>query len=449
MPFILLVNPWIYDFAAYDLWIRPVGLLSIASLLIKSGCEVHLIDCLDSYHPGMHEYSDKRTLQYRKSGQGRFFKQNIPKPACLHDIPRNYSRYGMFPHVFQKELESLPQPDAVLVGSMMTYWYPAVIDCIKIVKQVLPGVPVMLGGVYATLCHDHATIFSGADHIVRGPFNGSIIKKLELIIQKPLLAADYNTVPCPAWELLTSKKVIPLLTSRGCPLQCPYCASRLLWPDFFQREPLTVADEIERCHLTYGTTNFSFYDDALLINSDTHIIPLLESVLERGLQVQFHVPNGLHVRSLEPRIADLMQWAGFKTLRLGLESSDEIFQKKTGNKASCDDFTRAVKALQTAGYTDREVGVYILAGLPGQSVKSVRDSIAFVQEHSLRPYLTEYSPIPGTVLWEKAVACSPFPIAHEPLFHNNTLLPCRSPSFTIDDLEKLKRESRNNITYAE
>ncbi len=86
-PFILLVNPGICDFAAYDLWIRPVGLLSIASLLKKGGCAVHLIDCLDSYHPGMQEYADKRTLQFRESGQGRFFKQKISKPACLHEIP--------------------------------------------------------------------------------------------------------------------------------------------------------------------------------------------------------------------------------------------------------------------------------------------------------------------------------------------------------------------------
>jgi len=288
----------------------------------------------------------------------------------------------MYPQVFQKELERLPRPDAVLVGSMMTYWYPAVIECINAVKQVLPGVPVVLGGVYATLCHEHATIYSGADHIIRGPFNSSAVIKLEIILKKQFLAANYDSVPCPACELLTTKKVIPLMTSQGCPLRCPYCASRLLWPDFFQREPRTVADEIESWHLNYGTTNFAFYDDTLLINSGTHIIPLLESVLERGLQVQFHVPNGLHVRGIEPRIADLMQRAGFKTLRLGLESSDEKFHKNTGNKASCDDFTHAAKALQTAGYTDREVGVYILAGLPGQSVKSVRYSIAFVQEHS-------------------------------------------------------------------
>jgi radical SAM superfamily enzyme YgiQ (UPF0313 family) len=442
VPFILLVHPWIYDFAAYDLWIRPLGLLFIASLLKKSGCGVHLIDCLDAHHPAMRCSADDGSMKRREYGQGRFFKQTISKPACLSGIPRNYNRYGISPDVFHQEIASLPRPDAVLVGTMMTYWYPGVADCIKIIKTVFPDVPVLAGGVYATLCHDHAAACTGADHIVTGPFDSTAVKTLEAIIHKPLLPAGDGAVPMASCELLGSQTVIPLMTSRGCPLRCPYCASRLLSPEFLQRDPLSVADEIEYWHIRYGATDFVFYDDALLIHADAHIVPLLESVIERGLPVRFHVPNGLHVRSIDERNSCLMRQAGFKTLRLGLESADERLQKDTGGKASRDDFTRAAQALKTAGYTAREAGAYILAGLPGQSVQSVRDSIEFVRNHDLRPYITEYSPVPGTVFWEKAIACSPFPIAREPLFHNNSLLPCRSSSFTIDDLETLKRESR-------
>jgi radical SAM superfamily enzyme YgiQ (UPF0313 family) len=439
-PFILLVNPWIYDFAAYDLWIRPLGLLTIASMLKKNGCGVHLIDCLDTHHPAMRTYVDNAHLQQREFGQGRFLKQNICKPACLAGIPRNYSRYGMYPEVFQNELACLQKPDAVLVGTMMTYWYPAVADCIKSIKNIFPDVPVLAGGVYASLCRDHAALYTDADYIVPGPFENSAVKILEAIMHKSLHPSADDAAPLPACELLSTKKVLPLLTSRGCPLRCPYCASRLLSPDFHQREPLSVADEIEYWHVRYGTTDFAFYDDALLIHPEQHIVPLLESVAERGLPVRFHVPNGLHVRIIDERIACLMQRAGVKTLRLGLESADESLQKATGGKTSRNEFTRAAQALQSAGYTGHEVGAYILAGLPGQSAQSVRSSIHFVKDHGLRPYITEYSPIPGTDFWEKAVDCSPFPIQKEPLFHNNSLLPCRSPSFTVDDLEDLKRE---------
>ena len=51
-PHILLVNPWIHDFAAYDFWAKPLGLLALAALLRSHGLSVSYIDCLDRFHPG-------------------------------------------------------------------------------------------------------------------------------------------------------------------------------------------------------------------------------------------------------------------------------------------------------------------------------------------------------------------------------------------------------------
>ncbi|MDQ1277925.1 MAG: hypothetical protein QG555_967, partial [Thermodesulfobacteriota bacterium] len=45
---ILLINPWINDFSAYDFWMKPLGLLYMASCLRKNGLDVQLIDCLES-----------------------------------------------------------------------------------------------------------------------------------------------------------------------------------------------------------------------------------------------------------------------------------------------------------------------------------------------------------------------------------------------------------------
>ena len=45
---ILLVNPWIYDFAAYNLWVRPLGLLKVAEFLSAFDVELSFIDCMDS-----------------------------------------------------------------------------------------------------------------------------------------------------------------------------------------------------------------------------------------------------------------------------------------------------------------------------------------------------------------------------------------------------------------
>ena len=84
-------------------------------------------------------------------------------------MPRRWGRYGLPVEVFEQELDSQSRPDAVLVTSTMTYWYPGPFEAIRRVKARWPGVPVALGGVYATLCADHARAHSGADAVLPGP----------------------------------------------------------------------------------------------------------------------------------------------------------------------------------------------------------------------------------------------------------------------------------------
>ncbi len=49
-PRILLVNPWIHDFAAYDFWATPLGLLTLGAMLRDHGARVSYVDCLDRFH---------------------------------------------------------------------------------------------------------------------------------------------------------------------------------------------------------------------------------------------------------------------------------------------------------------------------------------------------------------------------------------------------------------
>ena len=99
---------------------------------------------------------------------------------------------------------------------------------------------------------------------------------------------------------------VPILTSRGCPYRCSYCASKLLNRGFRMRDPFRVVDEIEHWSRTRGVRNFAFYDDALLVNSTDRAVPMLEEILRRGLELNFHCPNGLHLREITPRLAKLL-----------------------------------------------------------------------------------------------------------------------------------------------
>jgi len=440
---ILLINPWIHDFAAYDFWIKPLGLLYLGSLLRHNQHHVALIDCLDPYHPLMTQSGQKKPKRY-PAGDGKFFRQMIPAPPAFNMHPKHYSRYGILPDIFISDLKRNRDADMVLITSMMTYWYPGVFEAIRILKDVLPGIPIVLGGKYATLCHDHAVKFSGADDVIAGAGEQQIFDLIKKLFgEDPSFLPDHRNLdsfPYPAFDLIDKIEHLPIITSRGCPFRCSYCASHLFNHSFRRRDPIKVADEIEHWQNKYGVIHFTFYDDALLVRPDEMIVPLLNELKKRGVTCQFHCPNGLHLREITREMALLLHRSGFKTIRFGFETSDFNQQVKTGGKVKNDELRRAVMHLKNAGYQSRELGIYLLCGMPGQRAREVIDSIAFVQECGARPLLAEYSPIPGTEMWDQAVACSPFDILHEPLYHNNSLLPCRNDDFSMEVYKDLKRK---------
>ncbi|HYA14779.1 MAG TPA: radical SAM protein [Syntrophales bacterium] len=442
---ILLINPWIYDFAAYDLWIKPLGLLYIASLLRKNGFNVRFIDCLNPYHPLSNKETNNKPPKRNNSGHGKFLKEIISKPYHLRDIKRRYNRYGITPDIFVEELYLSEKPDLILVTSMMSYWYPGVFDAIKIAKEIFPGIPIILGGIYVTICPGHA-LKSGADYTIPGEGERHILDLLKDHFGVETIYTpdpqNLDSLPYPAFDLLHVVDQIPVQTSRGCPFKCTYCASHILYKNFRQRDPIKVVDEISFWNKYFNIKHFSFYDDALLVNAEEMAMPMLKEIIKRRLPCQFHCPNGLHLSEISQTLSRLMYRAGFRTIRFGFESSNVITQKYTGGKVSNDQLKTAVTYLKEAGYTSKELGVYLLCGLPGQEASEVKDSIHYVQSCGARPIISEYSPIPGTAMWESSVDASPFDLEGEPLFHNNSLLPCQSDKLTFQMYQELKMMTR-------
>ena len=72
-------------------------------------------------------------------------------------------------HWLREDLSGIETPDIILVTSAMTYWYTGVQETIGMVREIFPKTPVVLGGVYATLCPDHARQHCGADEVLTGP----------------------------------------------------------------------------------------------------------------------------------------------------------------------------------------------------------------------------------------------------------------------------------------
>lgn len=421
----LLVNPWIYDFAAYDLWSKPLGILNIASHLKRLGCDVKLIDCLDRSHPELTRLAKGVIPKSTAFGSGHYYSTEIDKPPVFKDIRRRFKRYGLPIEIFSRIIDNESNPDIILVTSGMTYWYPAYVDAIRMLKRRFPDTPLVLGGIYPNLCYEHAKRHSGADHVYKGGDIDEIIGLVEKLacerFDRP--PADDRKRLAGGYELYDTLTYATLRTSSGCPFKCSYCGWYILEKNIIREDPDLVVDNIAYLHESRKVDNFAFYDEALLYDADKHIIKIMEGLIARKIRANFHTPNGLHSRFITSEIAGLLKRSGFVRPRLSLETVSSRRQSETGGKTTNEDFLQAIDRLCKNGYVPGDIGVYLLIGLPGQSALEVEESVRFAVSCKVRVHLEEYSPIPGTPDYEK----SGLPADADPLFHNNSAFPLYKP----------------------
>ncbi|MBL7152799.1 MAG: radical SAM protein [Phycisphaerae bacterium] len=401
----LLVNPPIYDFAAYDFWLKPYGLLSVAGYL-RGKPDFALFDYLDRMHPFV---ADERDLQSDKWGRGRFCNEQIQSPPCLEQIPRRFRRFGLPREVFADFLAKTDSPDYVLIQTMMTYWYQGVVETIEDVRKVHPKARIILGGNYVTLCHDHARTLN-ADLLVPGT-------NLDPLWDYLSLTPDLNQ---PAlWEAYEKLNVGVLRLTDGCPFKCTYCFVPKVYAKFIPR-PLDRALAELQLLLKLGAKNIAFYDDALLFNPEEILIPFLNEIIRQNINIDLHSPNALNARFLTDSLAQLMIRAGFKTFYLGFESASVKWQKQTGSKVFSEELAAAVEHLKAAGADSANITAYQILGHPQSGIQQLEESMRFVNSLGIRAMLADFSPIPGTPDGDH---CSKWVDMTEPLNHNKTAFP--------------------------
>ncbi len=404
-PRILLVNPPIHDFSAYDFWLKPFGLLRVAGQL-RGHADLRLFDSLDrsSLRDAGHA-----ALRSDAFGRGEFPSEVIDKPRIFSRIPRRYRRFGAPRSSFRELLVKEEPFDFALVQTVMTYWYPGVREVIEDLRAISPRTRTVLGGVYATICPAHARGL-GADLVVEGLDLGPLWR---------LLGVEPDAAQPPLWEAYGALKVGVLKLADGCPFRCTYCSVPQVYPDFEERPLERSLAELELLQ-RLGATDVAFYDDALLHRADRILLPFLRMVLERGVRVRFHTPNALNARFITQELARAMVEAGFKTFYLGFESSAYEWQRRTGGKVYSHELARAVENLAAAGANLEHVAAYLIAAHPSGDLQDVEASMRFASGLGLRVMLSELSPIPGTPDGER---CRGLVDLDEPLWHSKTAYP--------------------------
>jgi hypothetical protein len=423
---ILLLNPPIYDFAAYDFWLKPYGLLSIAGYL-RGKVEFVLFDYLDRLNPFM---AGRKELQSDEWGRGRFYCERITSPPCLAQIPRYFRRFGLPRSMFQHFLTKQQPCDFILIQTMMTYWYKGIHEVIEDIHKAWPKAKIILGGNYVTLCSSHAQGLR-ADFLMQDTDLQPLWEYLSVTpdLKQPAL-----------WDAYEKLNVGILKLSDGCPFNCTYCSVPKVYGKFkarpLERSLAELQLLVERGVDSAGSLrveNIAFYDDTLLFEAEKVLIPFLEEVLKRDVKVNFHTPNALNARFITKELAELMIRAGFKTFYLGFESASLQWQQRTGSKVSSDELAQAVKHLTAAGAEPTSITAYQILGHPHGNIQELEKSMRFANSLGIRGMLADFSPIPGTPDGEY---CRKWVDIDEPLLHNKTAFPIILLGF--DETNRLK-----------
>ncbi len=345
-PFrVLLVNPYIYDVSAYGFWSAPLGLLQIGGILRENGMEVSLLDCLKE--------DDGRR---KEDGRAPFVKEGVETPLPLRTAGKRFKRYGLSPEEVRRRLSGISPPDLVLVTCIMTYWYQGAEEVVRLVRQLFPQTKIAVGGLYVSLCEDHArTHLKEADLVVTNRDMGRFYAFLQETGSRRIACApqatDLDAFPLPAFDLYDHRSFVPLLTSLGCVYACTYCAAPYLYPRHVRKKAEGVLREISHWG-NRGISRFALYDDNFLFRADEFAKPLLAGIGRLPFDLSIYNPNALNASLIDEETARLLVSAHFREVRLGLETIDPSTQKATGGKVGTAAFETAVTLLSRAGFLE-------------------------------------------------------------------------------------------------
>jgi anaerobic magnesium-protoporphyrin IX monomethyl ester cyclase len=172
-----------------------------------------------------------------------------------------------------------------------------------------------------------------------------------------VLIDDLDALPPPhlaqplfsaTWYDGNGASVVPggILTSRGCPARCTFCANYVTGRAFRYREPREVAREIAAWHDGWDMSFFPIWDDAFTVHSRRLLALCAE--FER-LDFPFGFSAITRANLVTPELLAAMQRAGAVHVNFGVESGDDDILAAIGKGIRTDQVVRALSWAKKLG----------------------------------------------------------------------------------------------------
>ena len=380
---IALINPPLLPGVARHITGIPIGLGYLAAYAEKYGYEVKVIDCL-------------------------------PLDMDFSQLKQEVASFG--PHI---------------VGiTSMTATFPSAIQATHVLKEYCPEILTVMGGPHATFM-DTATLMENADVdvVVRKEGEETLLELANCVAKekefdqvagitfrqnghvvrtpdRPFIQ-NLDDLPYPAYHLFPlekyqtgrfffKKRILPIMTSRGCPFDCSFClASKMVGKSFRVRSPKNVVDELEWLKNEHHAQAFNFLDDTLTFDRERSY-EIFDQMRKRNVDLPWNCQT--RTDQVSKDILIKMEKAGCQFVSFGVESGSPQLLKAMGKRTSIEQNENAVKWAKEAGLV---VAVSMILGYPMETVETLKETFDFINR--VKPdmvYLCTVAPYPNTPLYD-------------------------------------------------
>jgi radical SAM superfamily enzyme YgiQ (UPF0313 family) len=310
------------------------------------------------------------------------------------------------------------------------------------VRGLYPDKKIIMGGPYPSVCYADL-IPEYADACAVGEAEETVV---ELESGRPLgeiaglafalnggvkfngrraLLEDLDSLPPPAWALGEVKKyrldhtkhnpVLPIITSRGCPFNCLFCSSDVIFGNRIRyRSTDLVLEELDELIHRHGAREIHTWDDNITLKR-ARIEELCEKIIRRRYRgISFMIPSGIKPDVGDYEMFSLMRRAGFYAICIAVETGDQEIMTKLGKKVDVSKVRDVVAAARRAGIL---MNGFFMLGLPYDTEETMRRNIEHARSlplHQAMFFIT--IPFPGTGLHDIVKEKGRF------LFHTDTNL---------------------------
>jgi radical SAM superfamily enzyme YgiQ (UPF0313 family) len=221
---------------------------------------------------------------------------------------------------------------------------------------------------------------------------------------------DLDKLPFPAFHLVDinlykpnvytckGSKTATIMTSRGCPGTCIYCAShKVLGRGFRPNSPEYVLTMIQHLVDTYNVNHIIFEDDVFTYDKE-RAKKICRGLIEKGLNKKIQWCCFSRVTSAEEELFQLMKESGCYAVSFGIESGSDLMLKNMKKGTTVTLNRRGLELCKKVGM--RSIAFFVF-GTPGETKETIEETIQFALE--TRPtmaFSNILSPYPGTELFE-------------------------------------------------